>query len=117
MAIEAIGKVTHDDYGNILIPKAEAMMAKGPIRMLYVTGREFTGLEPEALWDDSVFGFESSGTISSGSPWLPTMHGCAPRSVCSYPSAKSGCSTCQNLRPRKTGSETQKGSRVTRTIQ
>jgi hypothetical protein len=34
MAIEAIGKVTHDDYRNILIPKAEAMTAKGPIRVL-----------------------------------------------------------------------------------
>ena len=58
LAIEAIGKVTHDDYRNILIPKAEAMMAKGPIRMLYVIGKEFTGFEPEALWDDSVFGFK-----------------------------------------------------------
>src|SRR5271155_73146 len=48
MAIEAIGKVTHDDYRNILIPKAEAMLAKGPIRMLYVIGKEFTGFELEA---------------------------------------------------------------------
>jgi hypothetical protein len=58
LAIEAIGKVTHDDYRNILIPKAEEMMAKGPIRMLYVIGKEFTGFKPEALWDDSVFGFK-----------------------------------------------------------
>ena len=58
MAIEAIGKVTHDDYRNILIPKAEAMMAKGPIRMLFVIGKEFTGFEPEALWDDGAFGIK-----------------------------------------------------------
>ena len=106
MAIEAIGgKVTHDDYRNILIPKDEAMKTKGPIRMLYVIGEEFTGFGPEALWDDSVFGFESTGTISPASPWLPTMHGCAPRSVCSNPSytPKAGCSACQNLWPRKTG--------------
>ena len=32
------------------------MMAKGPIRMLYVIGRDFTGFELEALWDDSAFG-------------------------------------------------------------
>ena len=44
MAIEASGKVTHEDYRNTLIPKAEAMMAKGPIRMLYVIGRDFTGM-------------------------------------------------------------------------
>ena len=29
------GKITHEDYHNTLIPMAEAMMAKGPIRMLY----------------------------------------------------------------------------------
>jgi hypothetical protein len=45
MAIEATGKITHGDYHNTLIPKAEAMMAKGPIRMLYVIGKEFTGLD------------------------------------------------------------------------
>ena len=41
MAIEASGKVTHEDYRNALIPKAEAMMAKGPVRMLYVIGKGF----------------------------------------------------------------------------
>lgn len=56
LAIEASGKVTHDDYGNTLIPKAEAMMAKGPIKMLYVIGKDFAGFELEALWDDSAFG-------------------------------------------------------------
>lgn len=58
MAIEASGKVTHEDYRNTLIPKAEAMMAKGPFRMLYVIGKDFTGFELEALWDDSVFGIK-----------------------------------------------------------
>ena len=56
MAIEATGKVTHDDYRNMLVPKAEAMMAKGPIKMLYVIGKDFAGFELEALWDDGAFG-------------------------------------------------------------
>ena len=56
MAIQASGKVTHEDYRNTLIPKAEAMIATGPIRMLYVIGRDFKGFELEALWDDGVFG-------------------------------------------------------------
>ncbi len=56
LGVEAIGKVTHEDYKNVLIPKAEAMMAKGPIKALYVIGPEFTGYELEALWDDSAFG-------------------------------------------------------------
>ena len=56
MAIEATGKVTHEDYQHTLIPRAEAMITKGPIKMLYVIGKEFTGFELEALWDDSIFG-------------------------------------------------------------
>jgi len=58
LAIEATGKVTHEDYHSTLIPKAEAMMAKGPIKLLYVIGKDFTGFELEALWDDSKFGLK-----------------------------------------------------------
>jgi hypothetical protein len=58
LAIEAVGKVTHEDYRTILIPKAEAMMTKGPIKLLYVIGKEFTGYELEALWDDGAFGIK-----------------------------------------------------------
>jgi hypothetical protein len=58
LAIEAIGKVTHEDYQTILIPMAEAMMAKGPIKMIYIIGKEFTGYNLEALWDDGAFGIK-----------------------------------------------------------
>jgi hypothetical protein len=58
LAIEATGKITHDDYKNTLIPKVEAMLAKGPIRMLYVIGKEFAGFELEALWDDGNLGLK-----------------------------------------------------------
>ena len=56
LGIEAVGKVTHEDYRDVLIPKAQAMMAKGPISMLYVIGKEASGFALEALWDDSTFG-------------------------------------------------------------
>ena len=56
LGIEATGKVTHEDYQNILIPRAEAMIAKGPVKFLYVAGKDFEGYELEALWDDSAFG-------------------------------------------------------------
>ena len=56
LGIEATGKVTHEDYQNILIPRAEAMIAKGPVKFLYVAGKDFEGYEIEALWDDSAFG-------------------------------------------------------------
>jgi hypothetical protein len=58
LAIEASGKVTHEDYHNTLIPRVDAMSAKGPIRMLYVIGKEFTGFELEALWDDGNLGLK-----------------------------------------------------------
>jgi SpoIIAA-like len=55
LAIEATGKVTHEDYRDVLIPRAEAMI-KGPSGMLYVLGKDFRGFELEALWDDAAFG-------------------------------------------------------------
>ncbi len=58
IAIEAVGKVTHEDYRDVLIPNAEAMMGKGPIKMLCVIGKDFTGFELEALADDSAFGLK-----------------------------------------------------------
>ncbi|MDA9436870.1 STAS/SEC14 domain-containing protein [Bradyrhizobium sp. CCBAU 51627] len=58
LGIEAAGKVTHDDYREVLIPAAEAKIVQGPIRMLYVAGSDFTGYELEALWDDAAFGFK-----------------------------------------------------------
>jgi hypothetical protein len=58
LAIEAVGKVTHEDYRGTLIPKAEAMMAMGAIKVLYVVGKEFTGYELEAMWDDGTFGIK-----------------------------------------------------------
>ena len=78
MAIEASGKVRHEDYRNTLVPKAEAMMAKGPIRMLYVIGKDFTGFELEALWDDGVFGIRhwydfSHIAVVTDPAWLSTM--------------------------------------------
>lgn len=56
LAIEASGQITHRDYRDTLIPMAEGLMAKGPIKMLYVIGPDFTGFDLEALWDDSAFG-------------------------------------------------------------
>ena len=64
MAIEASGKITHEDYRDMLIPKAEAMMTRGPLKMLYVIGKEFTGFELGVVWDDSMFAIEHWRDIS-----------------------------------------------------
>jgi hypothetical protein len=56
IGIEAVGKVTHEDYKNVLTPKLEAMIAKGPAKLLYVIGEGFDGYELEAMWDDAAVG-------------------------------------------------------------
>ena len=56
LGIEATGKVTHEDYKSVLIPTAETMIAKIPIKMLYIAGTPLTGYKIEALWDDGAFG-------------------------------------------------------------
>lgn len=58
LGLEAAGKVTHQDYRDVLIPKAEALMKQGPIKMIYVIGSDFSAYEMEALWDDGSFGFK-----------------------------------------------------------
>ena len=78
IAIEAIGEVTDQDYRDVLIPKAEAMIAKGPIKMLYVIGEDFTGFKLEALWDDTVFGIKhghdfSHIAVAADHAWLRAM--------------------------------------------
>ena len=77
LAFEATGKVTHEDYQNTLIPRVEAMLAKGPIRMLYVLSNEFTGFELEALWDDGNLGLKhwrdfSHVAVVADQAWLRT---------------------------------------------
>ena len=107
LAIEAVGKVTHEDYWTILIPKAEAMMAKGPIKMIYVIGEGFSGFDLEALWDDDAFGIKHwhefkqiavvadlvwlRASISMFAPFFPP---------------KCGSSIYPNFPPRRIGSST-----------
>ena len=58
IGIEASGQVTHEDYRNVLIPEVEALMARGPVDMLYAFGEDFSGFDLEALWDDAAFGIK-----------------------------------------------------------
>jgi hypothetical protein len=69
LAIEATGKITHGDYHDTLIHRAEAMMAKGPIKMLYVIGKEFSGFELEALWDDGALSTRSAMRFGGSCNW------------------------------------------------
>ena len=54
----AVGKITADDYGKVLIPELEAKIKEGgKLRFLYVLGPEFEGFEIGAMVDDTTFGF------------------------------------------------------------
>ena len=54
----ASGKVTGDDYEQIIIPAVEAALKKyGKISMIYHLGPDFTGFDAAAVWDDAKLGF------------------------------------------------------------
>lgn len=51
------GRITDQDYRNVLIPACEkALEAGGKVRALVVVAPSFAGYEAAALWDDTAFG-------------------------------------------------------------
>ncbi len=62
LGVEAIGKVTADDYQRVLVPTIEAKLAESDrVRFLYVLGDDFEGYEAEAMWDDAKVGMDHLG--------------------------------------------------------
>ncbi len=56
LGLRATGKLTDQDYQEVLIPRLEALIKKhGKIRLLCFMDEEFAGLEAGALWDDAKF--------------------------------------------------------------
>ncbi len=64
LGVLAEGKVTHADYRDRLIPKAEAMMRNGPIKVLAVVRNGLADYSVEAMWDDQTFGFRHWWDVS-----------------------------------------------------
>ena len=59
IAFNATGKVTGDDYENVLIPAMEAALeTHDKVRALGQFGPEFEGYEAEAMWDDTKVGMK-----------------------------------------------------------
>ena len=57
LGVEAIGKVTDEDYETVLAPAvAEKLAAHDPIRCVYVLGDDFEGLTLGAMWEDAKIG-------------------------------------------------------------
>ena len=53
IGVEAVGKVTEDDYRNVLVPAVTAALERGDVRLLYVLGKDFDSYSAGALWADT----------------------------------------------------------------
>src|SRR4029453_12590115 len=53
IGLEAVGKVTDDDYRTVLLPAIEAAMERNDVRLLYVLGEDFESYSPGAMWSDT----------------------------------------------------------------
>ncbi len=57
LVLTAEGKLTDDDYQQVLIPRLEEIIRQhGKARLLIDMGEKFAGWEPKAAWDDAKFG-------------------------------------------------------------
>jgi hypothetical protein len=57
LVLEAEGKLTHEDYKSVLIPRLESIIhERGKARLLLDMGDDIRGWEPKAMWDDARFG-------------------------------------------------------------
>ena len=76
LVLKAVGKLTDQDYKNVLIPRLESIIRdQGKAWLLLDMGDEFQGWEGAALWDDARFGlvhrndFDKMGVIG-GPRWV-----------------------------------------------
>lgn len=59
VAAAARGTVRRADYQEVLVPEVERALNRHPkIRFYYDLGRNFSGMEPGAMWEDFKVGFE-----------------------------------------------------------
>jgi hypothetical protein len=53
IGLEAVGKVTDEDYRNVLIPAISSAVERNDVRLLYVLGDDFDAYSPGAVWADT----------------------------------------------------------------
>jgi hypothetical protein len=76
IGFEAIGRITEEDRLGVLEPTIELALEDGhPVRLLYVAGPRFDGYDPNALFDNAVFGtrhfsdFEKIAFLAEDGPY------------------------------------------------
>ena len=58
IGITAKGKVTSADYESVIIPLVDEKLKRHHrISLLYYIGNEFSGMDAEAMWEDTKVGF------------------------------------------------------------
>lgn len=61
LAVEAFGKLTHEDYEEVWIPALEKLINEyGKISVLLYMDENFKGWETQAIIDDTKYGFKRS---------------------------------------------------------
>jgi hypothetical protein len=53
IGVEAVGKVTDDDYRDVLLPAISAALERNDVRLLYVLGEDFDSYSLGAMWADT----------------------------------------------------------------
>jgi hypothetical protein len=60
LAISGAGRITADDYRNVLVPEAEARIARhGSVRILYYLGPKYQSFSTSAVWSDVLLGLSN----------------------------------------------------------
>lgn len=53
IGVEAVGKVTEDDYRNVLGPALQDALARDDVRLMYVLGKDFDSYALSGMWADT----------------------------------------------------------------
>jgi len=75
LGLEAVGRVSDQDYEQVLVPAVSSALGRGDVRLLYVLGREFDSYSAGAVWADTkLFAGHPRGwekiAIVSDADWL-----------------------------------------------
>lgn len=52
LGFRGAGKITRDEYRDMMVPIYEALERGGPVNLLFVVADDFSGLDAGALWED-----------------------------------------------------------------
>jgi hypothetical protein len=79
LGIKVTGKLTDQDYREVLIPALEAIIeAHGKARFICCIDQSFAGMEAGAIWDDTKFYFKHKNDMEKvalvgGQKWIEML--------------------------------------------